>query len=47
MITNQSWKYGKFFAYENPIKCWLRDRLSALLGSLAVKQTEKVIGVEV
>jgi 2-polyprenyl-6-methoxyphenol hydroxylase-like FAD-dependent oxidoreductase len=47
MITNQSWKYGKIFAYENPVKCWLRDRLSALLGGLAVKQTEKVIGVEV
>lgn len=46
MITNQSWKFGKIFAYENPVKCWLRDRLSALLGGLAVKQTERVIGVE-
>ena len=47
MITNQSWKYGKVFAYENPLKCWLRNRLFGLLGGLAVKQTEKVIGVEV
>jgi 2-polyprenyl-6-methoxyphenol hydroxylase-like FAD-dependent oxidoreductase len=47
MITNQSWKYGKIFAYENPVKCWLRDRLSALLGGMAVKQTEKIIGVEI
>ena len=47
MITNQSWKLGKIFAYENPLKCWLRDRLFGLAGGLAVKQTEKVIGVEV
>ena len=47
MITNQSWKFGQMFAYENPVKCWLRDRLFGLAGGLAVKQTEKVIGVEV
>jgi 2-polyprenyl-6-methoxyphenol hydroxylase-like FAD-dependent oxidoreductase len=47
MITNQSWKLGKVFAWENPVKCWLRDRLFGLAGGLAVKQTEKVIGVEV
>ena len=47
MITNQSWKFGKMFAYENPLKCWFRDRLFGLAGGLAVKQTEKVIGVEV
>ncbi len=47
MITNQSWKFGKMFAYENPLKCWFRNRLFGLLGGLAVKQTEKVIGVEV
>jgi 2-polyprenyl-6-methoxyphenol hydroxylase-like FAD-dependent oxidoreductase len=47
MITNQSWKLGRLFAYENPLKCWLRDRLFGLVGGLAVKQTEKVIGVEV
>src|SRR5262245_8440861 len=47
MITNQSWKFGKVFAYENRLKCWLRDRLFGLLGGLAVRQTEKVIGVEV
>jgi 2-polyprenyl-6-methoxyphenol hydroxylase-like FAD-dependent oxidoreductase len=47
MITNQSWKFGKIFATENPLKCWLRDRLFGLAGGLAVKQTEKVIGVEV
>jgi len=34
------------FAYENPLKCWLRDRLFGLAGGLAVKQTEKMIGVE-
>ena len=47
MITKQSWKLGKLFAYENRLKCWLRDRLFGLAGGLAVKQTEKVIGVEV
>jgi 2-polyprenyl-6-methoxyphenol hydroxylase-like FAD-dependent oxidoreductase len=47
MITNMSWKLGKVFAYENPVKCWLRDRLFGLAGGLAVKRTEKVIGVEV
>lgn len=47
MITNQSWKFGQIFAYENPLKCWLRDRMFGLMGGLAVKQTEKVIGVEV
>lgn len=47
MITNQSWKLGKVFAYENPLACWFRDRLFGLAGGLAVKQTEKVIGVEV
>jgi 2-polyprenyl-6-methoxyphenol hydroxylase-like FAD-dependent oxidoreductase len=46
MITNQSWKLGRVFAYENPLKCWLRDRLFGLAGGLAVKQTEKMIGVE-
>ena len=47
MITNQSWKLGQVFAYENPLKCWLRDRFFGLIGGLAVKQTEKLIGVEV
>jgi 2-polyprenyl-6-methoxyphenol hydroxylase-like FAD-dependent oxidoreductase len=47
MITHQSWRLGRIFAYENPLKCWLRDRLFALAGGLAVKQTEKLIGVEV
>jgi 2-polyprenyl-6-methoxyphenol hydroxylase-like FAD-dependent oxidoreductase len=47
MITNQSWKFGKVFAYENPVKCWLRDRFFGLLGGFTVRQTEKVIGVEV
>ena len=47
LITNQSWKLGKVFAYENSLKCWFRDRLFGLAGGLAVKQTEMVIGVEV
>lgn len=46
-ITNQSWQFGKLFAYENPVKCWLRDRLFGLLGGFAARTTEKIIGVEV
>ena len=46
-ITNESWKLGKVFAYENPLKCWLRDRAFGLLGGLSVRMTEKLIGVEV
>lgn len=46
-ITNQSWRLGKVFAYENPVKCWLRNRLFGLLGGLTIRQTEKLIGVEV
>ncbi len=46
-ITNQSWKIGKLFAYENPVKCWFRNRLLSLMGGLARKQTEKLISVEV
>jgi 2-polyprenyl-6-methoxyphenol hydroxylase-like FAD-dependent oxidoreductase len=46
-ITNQSWRLGKVLAYENPLKCWLRNRLFGLLGGLTVRQTEKLIGVEV
>lgn len=46
-ITNESWKLGKILAYENPLKCWLRDRLLSLMGSHARKQTEKLISVEV
>jgi 2-polyprenyl-6-methoxyphenol hydroxylase-like FAD-dependent oxidoreductase len=46
-ITNESWKIGRFFAYENPVKCWFRDRLMGLMGSYAPKQMEKIIGVEV
>ncbi|HEV3383398.1 MAG TPA: FAD-dependent monooxygenase [Gemmata sp.] len=45
-ITNESWKVGKLFAYENPIKCWFRDRLMSLMGSYAPKQMERLIGVE-
>jgi hypothetical protein len=39
--------WGKVLAYENPLKCWLRNRLFGLLGGLTVRQTEKLIGVEV
>jgi 2-polyprenyl-6-methoxyphenol hydroxylase-like FAD-dependent oxidoreductase len=46
-ITNESWQLGKVFAYENPLKCWLRDRLLGLLGGLSVRHTEKIVGVEV
>lgn len=46
-ITNQSWRLGRVFAYENPVKCWLRDRLFGLFGGLTVRETEKLIGVEV
>ena len=43
MITNQSWKYGKIFAYENPVKCWVRDRISGLLGGMALNLTPCVL----
>jgi FAD-dependent urate hydroxylase len=46
-ITNESWKVGKLFSYENPLKCWVRDRLMSLMGSFAPRQMEKIIGVEV
>jgi 2-polyprenyl-6-methoxyphenol hydroxylase-like FAD-dependent oxidoreductase len=47
MITEQSWRLGKVLAYENRLKCWLRDRLFGLAGGLAVRQTEKLIAAEV
>ena len=47
MITNRSWTYGKVFALEAGWACWLRDRLSGLLGGLAVRDTEKLIGADV
>lgn len=46
-ITNESWKLGTVFAYENPVKCWFRDRLFGLLGGLSLRWTEKIIGAEV
>jgi 2-polyprenyl-6-methoxyphenol hydroxylase-like FAD-dependent oxidoreductase len=46
MITNESWKLGRMFAYESRLKCWLRDRLFGLFGGLSVRFTEKIIGVE-
>lgn len=46
-VTNESWQVGKVLAFENPVKCWLRDRLFGLLGGLSLKRTEKLIGVEV
>jgi FAD-dependent urate hydroxylase len=46
-ITNESWKLGRMFAYENRLKCWLRDRMLGLIGGLSVRFTEKIIGVEV
>jgi 2-polyprenyl-6-methoxyphenol hydroxylase-like FAD-dependent oxidoreductase len=47
MITGQSWRLGKVFAYEGRVACWLRDRLFGLAGGLAVRETEKLIGAEV
>ncbi len=46
-ITNESWKVGKLFGYENPVKCWFRDRLMSLMGGYAPRQMERLIGVEV
>jgi len=46
-ITNESWQLGKMFAYQNPLKCWFRDRLFGLLGGMTIRRTEKIIGVEV
>ena len=47
MITNQSWRLGKIFAYENPVKCWLRNRLFGLLSGLTMRETAKLIAEEV
>ncbi len=46
-ITNESWQLGAMFAYENPLKCWFRDRLIGLLGGMTLRRTEKIIGVDV
>ena len=46
-ITNESWKLGKLFTFESPMKCWIRNRVISMTGGLARKQMEKVIGVEV
>jgi 2-polyprenyl-6-methoxyphenol hydroxylase-like FAD-dependent oxidoreductase len=46
MVTNRSWQFGKMFAYENGLKCWLRDTAMRVLGGLTVKSTEKLIGYE-
>jgi 2-polyprenyl-6-methoxyphenol hydroxylase-like FAD-dependent oxidoreductase len=46
-ITNRSWKLGKIFAYESRLACGLRDVAFRLLGGLAVRDTEKLVGVEV
>jgi 2-polyprenyl-6-methoxyphenol hydroxylase-like FAD-dependent oxidoreductase len=46
-ITTESWKVGKLFAFENPVKCWFRDRVMSLMRGYAPRQMEKIIGVEV
>lgn len=47
LITNRSWTLGKVLAYESTWACGLRDLVFRLLGGLAVRDTEKLIGVEV
>lgn len=47
LITNESFKLGQFFAYENPLKCWFRDRLMSLLRGSAPRQIERLIGVDI
>jgi 2-polyprenyl-6-methoxyphenol hydroxylase-like FAD-dependent oxidoreductase len=47
MVTNQSWQVGKLLALESGFWCWVRDRGLGLSSGLTLKQTEKLIGVEV
>jgi 2-polyprenyl-6-methoxyphenol hydroxylase-like FAD-dependent oxidoreductase len=46
-ITNESWKLGKLFAFESPVKCWFRDRMVAMFPGVGRRMTERVISVEV
>jgi 2-polyprenyl-6-methoxyphenol hydroxylase-like FAD-dependent oxidoreductase len=46
-ITNESWKVGKLFGAEHPLKCWARNRMLGLLGGRIRKETERMISVEV
>lgn len=46
-ITNRSWGLGKMFALEDPLMCWLRDRMFALFRGSGVKLTHKLAGAEV
>ncbi|MDB5313302.1 MAG: Zeaxanthin epoxidase [Gemmataceae bacterium] len=47
LITNRSWTLGKVFGYEWGWACGLRNLFFRAFGGLAVRDTEKVIGVEV
>jgi 2-polyprenyl-6-methoxyphenol hydroxylase-like FAD-dependent oxidoreductase len=47
MITRRSWQLGKMLAWESRFGNWLRDTLFRRTRGLMVKQTAKLIGVEV
>ncbi|MCU0706460.1 MAG: FAD-dependent monooxygenase [Fimbriiglobus sp.] len=46
-VTNRSRMLGKMLAYRNPLACWLRDRLFALMRKEADKLTDRLAGAEV
>ena len=48
-ITNQSWLIGKICQWENPLACWLRNKLSqtSFARRSGLQMIEKVFGHEV
>ena len=48
-ITNQSWRIGKICQWENPLACWLRNKLSqtALAQRSGLQMIEKMFSHEV
>src|SRR5262249_21520521 len=47
MITKRSWQLGKMLTWESKFGNWLRDTMFRRSRGLMVKQTAKLIGVEV
>lgn len=46
-VTNRSWGLGKMLAYQNPLACWFRDRLFAVMSKEGQKLTHRLAGAEV
>jgi 2-polyprenyl-6-methoxyphenol hydroxylase-like FAD-dependent oxidoreductase len=48
-VTNQSWLIGKICQWENPLACWLRNRLcqTTLARQSGLRMIEKLFGYEV